>query len=149
MKIKEMLNTIIDKGRLDDMYALNDMLDNLICDLKEQKPKLYEKYKTELYEMAYGKVLTEEMAKDIIMAMEPYHMKWSLEETSQVQRQYDLEKIRDIDFWIVMNSAYNDYKDLFNDDLEQYVKFTKLFIMDKDGKEDKVYLYFCTIPKED
>lgn len=149
MKIKEMLNVIIDKGKVEDMYELNDMLDELICDLKEQKPQLYEKYKTQLYEMAYGKVISEKMAEEIITNMEPYHMRWSLEETRQVQRQYDLEQIRDIDFWIVMNSAYNDYKELFDDNLDMYVKFAKLFIMDKDGKDDKVYLYFMSIPKED
>ena len=149
MKIKEMLNVIIDKGKIEDMYELNDMLDELICDLKEQKPKLYEKYKTQLYEMAYGKVISEKMAEEIITNMEPYHMRWSLEETRQVQRQYDIERIRDIDFWIVMNSAYNDYKELFDDNLDMYVKFAKLFIMDKDGKDDKVYLYFMNVVKED
>ena len=149
MKIKEMLNVIIDKGKSDDMYKLNDMLNDLICDLKEQNPKLYQEYKMDLYKIAYGKVLNQEMAEDIIMSMTPYHMKWSLDETREVQAQYDLEKIRDIDFWIVMNSAYNDFKDLFDEDIESYAKYTKNFIVDKDAKDDKVFLYFTTIPKRD
>lgn len=149
MKIKEMLEQIIDRGDSQSMYKLNDMLDDLICDLKEEKPKLYEKYKMELYEMAYGKTLNEEMAKEIILKMEPYRMRWSLDETRQVQEQYGLGRIKDIDFWIVMNSAYNDFKDLFDDNLDMYVKYTKLFIQDKDSKDDKVFLYFTTMPKEE
>lgn len=149
MKIKKMIETIINKGKTEDMYALNDMLDELICDLKEQKPKLYREYKMELYKLAYGKVLSEEMAEEIIGKMRPYGMKWSLEETKQVQRQYNLEKIRDIDFWVVMNSAYNDFYDLFGEELENYVRYSKMFIKDDDAKEDKVFLYFVNIPKED
>lgn len=149
MKIKEMLNIIIDKGKIEDMYKLNEMLDELICDLKEQKPQLYKEYKMKLYKLAYGSVLSEKMAEEIITEMEPYHMRWSLSETRQVQEQYGLDRIRDIDFWVVINSAYNDYKELFDDNLDMYVKFTKLFIMDKDGKEDKVYEYFMNVVKED
>ena len=48
-----------------------------------------------------------------------------------------------------MNMAYSDYKDIFGDDVEIYVKFSKCFIEDEDAKEGKVYLYFKNIPKED
>ena len=48
-----------------------------------------------------------------------------------------------------MNSAYNDFRDLFDKDIEAYARYTKNFIMDKDAKEDKVFLYFTTIPKRD
>ncbi len=147
MKIKEMLAKIIEKGDSKDMYRLNDMLDELICDLKEQKPKLYKEYKMELYEIAYGNVINQEMAKDIIEKMKPYGMKWSLEETRQVQRQYNLEKIRDIDFWLVMNSAYNDFHDMFDEELDNYVRYSKCFIDDKDAKTDKIFLYYMTIPE--
>lgn len=149
MKIKEMLQIIIEKGKTEDMYKLNDMLDELICDLKEQKPKLYKEYKMKLYELAYGKILSEGMGEEIIRKMKPYGMKWTLEETKQVQRQYDLTKIRDIDFWVVMNSAYNDFKDLFDENIENYVRYAKLFIKDEDSKEDKVFMYYTQIPKED
>ena len=55
--------------------------------------------------------------------------------------------IRDIDFWIVLNSAFNDYRDLFEDNLEMYVKYAKDFIMDEDAKSNKVFKYFTIIPK--
>ena len=48
-----------------------------------------------------------------------------------------------------MNSAYNDFYDLFGEELENYVRYSKMFIKDDDAKEDKVFLYFVNIPKED
>ena len=62
-----MLTKIIDKGNIEDMYKLNEMLDELICDLKEQKPKLYKEYKKQLYELAYGNVILEDKAIEIVV----------------------------------------------------------------------------------
>lgn len=148
MRVKEMIKDIVEKNESEDMYKLNDMLDELICDLKERDHKLYHKYKMDLYKIAYGNVLSKEMAEEIIENMKPYHMKWTLEETKNIQSNYGLEKIRDIDFWIVMNTAYNDFKDIFDNDLDMYVKYTKAFINDEDAKDDKVFIYFSEIPKE-
>jgi hypothetical protein len=147
MKIKEYLERIIEKGDRKDMEELSDMLDKAIYKVKDCDPEWYDKKCMKLYTMAYGKVLNEEMAKNIISKMEPYHMHWTLEQTRQVQVQNGLNNIRDIDFWVVMNSAYNDFQDLFEDNIDMYVKYTKNFILDKDGKEDKVFLYYTTIPK--
>ena len=105
--------------------------------------------------MAYGKVLTKEMAEEIIVDMLPYHMRWSLEETEDVRKAYDLSDIRDIDFWIVLNAEYNDNKETVEyfipDDsekqLDMYVRLAKDFIKDKDAKEGKVFTYFTSIPK--
>ena len=147
MKIKEYLERIIEKGDRKNMEELSDMLDKAIYKVKDCDPEWYEKKCMKLYTMAYGKVLNEEMAEDIISKMEPYHMHWTLEQTRQVQVQNGLNNIRDVDLWVVMNSAYSDYHDLFEDNLDMYVKYAKNFIMDEDGKEDKVFLYFTTIPK--
>ena len=48
-----------------------------------------------------------------------------------------------------MNSTYNDFHNLFDEDISKYVEYTKSFIKDEDAKEDKVFLYFTTIPKRD
>ena len=44
MDVKEMLEKIIERGKQEDMYKLNDMLDELICELKEEIHELYEHY---------------------------------------------------------------------------------------------------------
>lgn len=46
-----------------------------------------------------------------------------------------------------MNSAYNDYHELFDEDVDKYAMYSKLFIKDTDPKEGKVYIYFMNISK--
>ena len=145
MKIKEYIMQIVAKGNPEDMQKLTEMLDEIIIKIKVFDEECYEYYKCELYEMVYGKNLTEEKAKHIIEEMKPYGMKWTLEQTRDVQRSRGLNNIRDIDFWVVMNSAYNDFHELFDEDLERYVMYTKLFIDDVDAVEGKTYEYFTKI----
>lgn len=148
MKIKEMLAKIIDKGNIEDMYKLNDMLDNLICDLKEQKPKLYKEYKKELYELAYGNVILEDKAIEIVKNMKPNGEHYSLEYAKDIKENYNI-KYSVSDVYLVINSLYNDYHDLLEDNDEMYAKMTKLWLNDSDSVEDKVYVYFMNIAKED
>lgn len=147
MNVKEYLVKIIEKGRQEDMEKLSVIFDEAIFKVKDCDIEWYDKKCMELYTMAYGKVLNEEMARDIITKMEPYHMHWTLEQSKQLQSENGLSNIRDIDFWITFNEGYNDYHDLFDENIDMYIKYTKNFIMDKDGKDDKVFLYFTTIPK--
>lgn len=145
MEYKTYINKIISSGNNEKIDALSDYM-NYIVDMVGDREK--EKVEEKLYEIAEGKILNEEKAKEIIECMKPYGMKWTLADTEGVRNNYGLSNIRPIDFWIVMNSAYNDYQDLFQDNVEWYVKFTKDFIMDEDAIEDKVYCYFMKIPKK-
>lgn len=146
MDIEEIIEIIVDNGKIDDMHILSTILEDTLKKVKEYDEDCYKEYEMELYKMAYGSKLSKEMADKIIWKMKPYGMKWDIEETKKIQEQYGLEDIRPIDFFIVINSAYNDYKDLFNDDIEMYVRFTNDFINDEDAKQDKVFLYYTTIP---
>lgn len=144
---RKLLNKIVEKGTKADMECLADLMITSMDHLKECDKELYEKLEMKMYEMAYGKVLTEDMARNIIMNMRPYGMKWTLEQTREVQRQMNMTSLNEIDFWVVMNSAYNDYNDIFDDNIDQYAKFSKDFINDEDAKEGKVFTYFIKIPK--
>lgn len=145
--IREDIIKIVDDGDRMEMEELSDMLQEVIeivFNYNEEKGKEYE---LKLYRMAWGDVLSKQMAEEIISKMQPYHMRWSLEETRNIQNDYDLDNIRDIDFWVVMNSAYNDYRDLFNDNIEMYVRYSRDFILDEDAKNNKVFKYFTTISR--
>ena len=74
-------------------------------------------------------------------------MRWSFEETKNLQRQRGINDIDEPSFFTVINSAYNDYKDLLGEDVENYVRFTIDFIKDEDAKEGKVFKYFTQIVK--
>lgn len=148
MKIKKMLEVIIDKGRTENMYALNDMLDELICDLKEKQPKLYKEYKKELYELAYGNVILEDKAIEIVNNMLPYKEHFTMDDAKEIKQEYSIKHSAS-DVYLVVNSLYNDYHELLEENNDMYAKMTKLWLNDSDSVEDKVYEYFCNIPKED
>ena len=148
MKVKKMLEVIIDKGKTEDMYKLNDMIDELICDLKEKHPKLYKEYKKELYELAYGNIILEDKAIEIVSSMLPYGEHFTMEDAKEIKQEYSI-KHNTSDVYLVVNSLYNDYHELLEENNDMYAKMTKLWLNDPDSVEDKVYEYFCNIPKED
>ena len=148
MKIKKYIEKIVENGTTEDMEKLSDMLVDLVYDLKKYDEEKAKKYKMCLYEIAYGKILSEEMAQEIIENMKPDGEYWTLEQTTSVKNQYGFKNIRDIDFWVVMNSAYNDFKDIFEDNVEMYAKWSYNFITDIDAKENKVFNYFTEITNQ-
>ena len=142
MEIKKYINKIVEEGTDEDMEKLSDMLVDLIYEMKRYDEEKADKYKMCLYKMAYGEVLSEPMAKKIVHDMKPFGEHWTIEQTNQVKNQYGYSNINDVDFWVVMNMAYNDYNELFRDNLDMYAKFSNAFINDTDGKEGKVFNYF-------
>lgn len=154
MGIRKYIEKIGENKKTEDMQKLGDMLADLIDMTKESHPDIYEKYKMCLYEMAYGKVLTKDMAEEIVSKMKPYGEYWDYDTTTAVKNQFGIKDITDVDFYVVMNSKYNDNKDsvekFITDEgqqLEMYISLTKDFVNDIDAKEGKVYTYFMTIPK--
>ncbi len=143
MEIKKYVKKIISSN---NDNKINDLV-NWICEVLEDMDADLEEVERMLYEISEGRVLNEERAQALINNMKPFGMKWKLEDTETVRTQYGYNDIRPVDFWIVMNSAYNDYNDIFKDNVEWYAKFSRDFICDEDAQEDKVYYYFSMIPR--
>lgn len=142
------IKSYVEKIMASDNQEKKDKLANLICDIIEcLEDDCRKDYETEVYEIWEGKVLNEEKAATLIRAMKPNGQKWTLEETNGVKAQFGYEDIRPVDFWIVMNSAWNDFYDLFKDNIEYYAKYSYDFIKDEDAVDDKVYYYFTMIPR--
>lgn len=142
MDIKEYIDRIIEEGTDEDMDKLEEIFIDSIHELRKYNEEKAQKYKLCLYKMVYGKVLNEEMAENIVENMKPDGKHWTFEQTTNVKNQYGFTNIRDIDFFVVMNMAYNDYKEIFKDNLDIYARFSYAFINDPDGKEAKVFDYF-------
>ena len=145
MDIEEYIERIVDNGKIEDMQELSDMLEDTMEIIKDYDKDCYKDFEMKLYKMAYGNHLNKSMAEKIVNKMRPYGMKWDIEQTKDIQRQRGINDIPEVDFFIVINSAYNDYKDLFGEDLESYIRFTIDFIKDEDAKEGKVFAYFTQI----
>lgn len=136
-----------ERATVKDVEALAEVSEMLLDSIKETEPDFYRHAESILYEALHGKKLTKELAEKIIHKMHPHGMKWTLEQTTDVMHQKGLT-VEPVDFWIVMNMAYNDYHKMFEEDADKYVEFSKLFIDDEDAKECKVYEYFMKIPKK-
>lgn len=144
MKIKSYISKIVENGKQEDMQKLSDILSEVICKMKEYHHDLYKHYEMCLYEIAYGKTISDEMRKEIVERIGEH---WNLEQTETVRNKYGYTNILPNEFNVVMNMAYSDYKEVFGDNVEMYAKFSKAFIMDDDAKEGKTLIYFQNIPK--
>jgi len=145
MDIEEYIERIVDNGKIEDMQELSDMLEDTMEIIKDYDKECYKEMEMKLYKMAYGSHLNKSMAEEIVHKMRPFGERWSFEETRNLQRQRGINDIDECEFYVVINSAYNDYKDLFNEDIESYIRFTIDFIKDEDAKEGKVFIYFTQI----
>ncbi len=145
MDIEEYIEIIVQNGKLEDMEELSDMLEDTMEIIKDYDNECYKEMEMKLYKMANGNRLNRKMAEEIVNKMRPYGKRWSIEETRQMQEQRGISNVSDVDFFIVINSAYNDYQNLFGDNIEDYVRFTMDFIQDEDAKQDKVFLYYTEI----
>ena len=141
-----LIHKMKERASHEDIFALADVAEMLLDNIKETEPGFYSHAESLLYEAYYGKKLTHELAEKIIHCMKPYGMKWTEEQTTNVMKSKNLT-LDPVEFWIVMNMAYNDYHEMFDEDLEKYVEYAKLFIKDEDAEEGKVYTYFTKIPK--
>ena len=147
MDIEEYIERIVDNGKIEDMQELSDMLEDTMEIIKDYDKECYKDFEMKLYKMAYGNHLNKSMAEDIVNKMRPFGKHWDYEETKNLQEQRGIKDIDPIEFFVVMNSAYNDYKDIFSEDIEGYIRFTIDFIKDEDAKEGKVFAYFTQIVK--
>ena len=147
MDIEEYIEKIVDNGKIEDMEELSDMLEDTMEIIKDYDEKCYKDFEMKLYKMAYGNHLNKSMAEDIVNKMRPFGKHWDYEETKNLQEQRGINDIDPIEFFVVINSAYNDYKDIFSEDIEGYIRFTIDFIKDEDAKEGKVFAYFTQIVK--
>ena len=146
MDIEEYIEKIVDNGKIEDMETLSDLLEGTLEIIKDYDKECYKEMEMKLYKMAYGNHLNKSMAEEIVNNMRPFGKRWSLEESKKIQEQRGIKDIDPIEFFVVMNSAYNDYKDIFSEDIEGYIRFTIDFIKDEDAKQDKVFIYYTEIP---
>lgn len=145
MDIEEIIEKIVDNGRVEDMETLSDILEDLMELIERYDPDCYKEYEMQLYKMAFGNVLDKKMAEEIVNKMQPYGEKWSINETKRVQNEFGLSNISEVDFYTVLNAMYNDYNNIFGENVEMYVRLAEDFINDQDAKRDKVFLYFTTL----
>lgn len=118
-----------------------EIIEMLMCNVKEHKYDLYEHIEGELYEMAYGMKINEEMAKKWVKNMKPVGEHWSMEETTQAMHNLGYSH-NEIDFYVVANMMINDYHNLTKEDEMLALKLAHDWLDDEDARECKLYNYW-------
>lgn len=152
-KITELSNLIIKDGKM----TATDVIDFIGKAMENEKP--IKMVYRELYENAYGKKITRELADMWVKSMSITDgsernngIKWSLESASEVGNKigFDWNKYSKIDFFVAMNMVYSDYfrsakkYDLQNDSV-YFAELAKDWLCDEDAPCDKLYKYYFNI----
>lgn len=145
--LKQYIDKIGESKDTSKMERLGDMLEELIYSLKEGHHDLYEDYKEELYELAYGKTINSEAATKWVNEMKPVGEHWTIEQTTNAMTSLGYS-FNATDFYIVSNMMYNDYNDLVKENEELALRLAKDWLDDEDAKEDKLYCYWKHIVKK-
>ena len=146
--IRKYIEKIGENRKPEDMEKLGDMLSEIIYSTKESHPELYRKYKIELYEMAYGKVLTDELKEKWVSEMKP-NAKWTKEQVSSVASQYGI-RVPMMSAYVIMNMLYSDMSNALGtgdeeESLKRYLQATNDWYFDEDAtntEEAKLYNYY-------
>ena len=146
--IKKYIEKIGEHKNTEHMEKLGDMLSELIYMTKESHPNIYNKYKMELYEMAYGKHINEEMAENWVKSMKPRGEHWTLEQTTEAMHNMGYS-IDPIEFFVVANMMYNDYYNLVKDNESLALELAEDWLEDEDAKDCKLYEYWKHVIKKD
>lgn len=153
MDIEEYIEKIVDNGKIEDMQELSDMLEDTMEIIKDYDKECYKDFEMKLYEMAYGKVLTDEMKREWVKKMRPMS-KWTEEEVKDVVNQYGFE-VPYMSAFVILNMLYSDMKSAFGDgndeeSLKRYLRGTSDWYFDEDAKvdgEEKLFNYKMYIVK--
>ena len=144
--IRKYIEKIGEEKNVHYMEKLGDMLSEILYDMKESHRELYEEYKMELYEMAYGKKISDDMAEKWVESMVPVGKYWNIEQTTSAMNNMGYNHDR-IDFYVVANMMKNDYADLVDDDDTLALKLAHDWLDDDDASEHKLYSYWKYVVK--
>ena len=146
MHVKEYVSKIVEGGNKEQMKELSDMLEETMHKLKEYDEEFYMEEKMELYEMAYGKTLSEDMAIEWVANMVPVHEYWTIEQTTAKMKElgYNLDRIQ---YYTVANMMINDYHETLKDNPEVALKMANEWLKDADAVDNKLYEYWKYIAK--
>lgn len=130
-----------------DRADLECMFSDLISDVRDKNPELASKYLDELEDYIYSISLEE--AQFIVKEMKPIGEKYSYEIVESTLANKELEESDVIDYYLVMNMFYNDYKtvlDKYNMNSKEIItEFATAFIEDEDAPKYKTEKYFLLL----
>ena len=145
------IDKIIHSNDNKKMEDLRDVLEDTIFYIKDVDEDTYNKIECDLYEIAVGKVLDENMAKEWVNNMKP-KAKWNLNDTDNIIQQYNSSLPR-IPAYVIMNMLFSDFSDVLGEEMtdeviNRYVRAAEDWYYDEDAEQTedaKLYCYWRNI----
>lgn len=142
---KKLIKEIVKKGNSEDMEYLEEVLDDLICDLKDTNYMWYKNIEMNMYNRVYGEHLNEELARKWVSSMENKDgtkgQHWDINQTSSLAGRHNI-----YDWYAVLNMVYSDYYNP-NFDTKTYIEMANDWIDDKDVGDGKALKYYFYVVK--
>ena len=135
------IKKIIDSNDMNKLKLLaNETIDILDC-LESLDEDKYAKYELDIYELNYGKKISEDIATKWVENMKPYGQKWSIDETNMALRDKNWN-LDPVEFYVVANMMFNDYNEIILDNVDLAFEMAKQWLTDSDVKSNKLYNYY-------
>ena len=127
-----------------DREDLEDIICDMMEDMKKHNLQIYDKYNDILEDIMYE--IGEEEAIEIVHSFKPYGEAFSMDKVKDILHRHGKSDANCIDYYLVMNMIYNDYKtfaEMKRMDVQDFcLEMSKLFIEDTDAPKHKVSRYF-------
>lgn len=149
MMLKSDIRHIIEHGKPEDMYKLEELFNDVVEDLRESDEDEYCEIVYKVHKIAYGGHLGEDLAKKWVDSMEnkdgTHGAHWSWDEVDKIRKQYAPETDEG-DFYAAISMMYSDY---YNSrfDTATYAQLAKDWLDDKDVGGCKTLKYYMRIVK--
>lgn len=151
MDIEEIIQKIVDNGRIEDMEELSDILEDTMEEIEKYDKECYDKYIMKLYKMAYGKKLPDKLKIQWVNNMKPV-ARWGIEQIEEIKdihSRYEVN-IPLYSFFVIINLLYSDMANSLGginneDDLTRYIQATNDWYYDEDAhntEEAKLLAYW-------
>ena len=142
------IEKIIQSNDDNKMYALRDVLTDMILYIQNTDKDTYNKIECDLYEISEGKTLSEEKAKQWVYNMNP-KAKWTLSDIDNIINKYNITIPR-IATYTIMNMLYSDFSDVLGKEINEqtlnnYIKMAEDWYYDDDPthtEDEKLYYYY-------
>lgn len=140
-KYRELITKAMEKGFAEESWAATDEFMSMLC---KKYPELHDALMCTLESIAYK--IPKEEAETIVRRMSPRGQYWSYNQAKDFAQSHGITGDW-VNWYLVMNMAYNDYYDTakafsLQNDPEFYFCIAKDFIEDPDAKPLKVEKYF-------
>lgn len=119
------------------LHKINSYSEELSKDLKKD---LY----IEIYGCHFNEWLLNKATSELVNEDGTTGPHWTLEQTNNAARQYDISftDFNEYDWNYAMNTIYSDYYGAISNEVTNYIKLAKKFIMDKDAPKGKAFHYY-------